>query len=202
MEDKRFFDFKRLVLRDQEPPDDLYKLWLMQLSRSPDSAPSDPLTALGAKLIDPGALPVLISHAYLTVEDRANVDIMCNIAAFDVVFDMSTFVAELDDDSVLGYWHGPERISIHSAPILQLDTEGQFSLLPGRTLTEAIMSRALEYRSETDFRQAAKRFTDHGIGISAGALDDLEYPDAETQPNSIHRQAYNQNRIAAGLEPV
>lgn len=202
MEEKRFSDFKRLVLRDQEPPDDLHRLWLMQSTRLPDSAPSDPLTALGAKLIDPSAPPVLISHAYLTDADRANVDIMCNIAAFDVVFGMSTFVAELDDDSVLGYWHGPKQIAIHSAPILQLDNEGQFSLLPGRTMAEAIMSRALEYKSEADFAKFAKRFANHGIVIAARSIDDLEYPDVETHPEVAHRQAYNHNRIAAGLKPV
>jgi hypothetical protein len=59
MIDKRSANFLQVILKNQPMPDDLQKLWNMQVSRAPDANFSvDPLAALGVKII--GLLTKLI----------------------------------------------------------------------------------------------------------------------------------------------
>jgi hypothetical protein len=64
---------------------------------------------------------------------------MANVTAINEVLATITFIAESDDGDMIGYWHGPERTPIDAAPIVKLDTEGQFDLMRGRALSEAML---------------------------------------------------------------
>jgi hypothetical protein len=200
MRDERFDAFKRLTLKGQPLPDDLQKLWLMQASRGPDTKEAtDPLAKIGARLIEPGMDVTMLSDTYLTEQDRADPDIMANVAGFEAVFALSTMVVDLDAEFLLGYWHGPEGTPIDKARIFWVDTEGQFEIARGRTLTEAIV--AFDVRSDSDFAQQRDWWARHGILIAASTLAELEYDAFASDPHDVHIEAYNRHRISAGLPP-
>ncbi|MGE0741330.1 MAG: hypothetical protein AB7O98_08310 [Hyphomonadaceae bacterium] len=191
----RWAAFHSMVLRGEPAPADLRHLF------DAHGSSDDPLAALGVRFIDPDNLPVLLSHSNLTDQDRANADIMSNVAAINDVFAMSVPVAELDDGEIVGFWRGPENTPLDQCAIFEFDTEGQFALLGGVTFSEALLGRCLRYdRSAYDRVRAA--FSKVGIVISTAGPDDLREPIAGSDPRVIHRQNYNRHRAGHGLPPV
>jgi hypothetical protein len=191
--------FRRDILKGQAPPQDLQALLgVVALAGDGD----DPLReALGFSLLSPNRDYPLLSGSYLNEKDRQNADIMANVAAIDEVLAMITFVAESEDGDMIGYWHGPERTPIAAAPIVKYDTEGQFDLMQGRTLSEAMLGN---YTFDDDERFADGRawLADCGIETEASDWHDLSTPAAATMPNKLHRTLYNERRVAAGLKPI
>jgi hypothetical protein len=202
MASQAFKEFVTQVLKKQSAPDDLQKLFLMQAARvANDDDYSDPLESIHAYLIMPGEELDLLTHSYLNDEDKANPDIMANVRAIDSVFNYITFVVKTDDSDLIGYWHGPENTPIESSPIVKYDTEGQFSLLLGRQLSEALLGEHV-FDDDEEFTRLREWFLQNQIIIAASNWDDLDFPETKTKPNELHRNLYNQNRIAAGLPPV
>jgi hypothetical protein len=181
--------FQERILRDQEMPADLAALL--------DAAgtPADPLASFGAKLIDPSAAqPVLLSHAYLNDKDRANPDIMANVAAFDDMAALTVYVVELEDGEIIGYWRGPDHTPISACALIELDTEGQFHVLPGRTLAEALLARCGRYLDTTKFAEANGRFGKIGIKIAASSPDDIPDASPRSDPKAFANAAYGRHR--------
>jgi hypothetical protein len=191
--------FRRDVLKGQAAPQDLQALLGVVALAGDDD---DPLReALGFSLLSPGRDYPLLSGSYLNEKDRQNADIMANVAAINEVLAMITFVAESEDGDMIGYWHGPERTTIAAAPIVKYDTEGQFDLMQGRTLSEAMLGN---YTFDDDERFADGRawLADCGIEMDAESWHGLSTPAAATMPNKLHRTLYNERRIEAGLKPI
>lgn len=191
--------FQQEILKGQAAPQDLLAL-LDVVAEAGDGA--DPLReALSFSLLRPGRDYPLLSGCYLNERDRQNPEIMANVAAINEILAMITFVAESEDGDMIGYWHGPERTPIAAAPIVKLDTEGQFGLMQGRTLSEAMLGN---YTFSDDERFAGGRawLKACGIEIDAANWRGLSTPSAATQPEKLHRTLYNEKRIAAGLKPV
>jgi hypothetical protein len=202
MSDRRSANFLQIILKNQPMPDDLQKLWNMQISRAPDADFSaDPLAATGAKIIEPESIPCLLDHSYLNETDRANPDTMMNVEAINEVFSLATFVVELEDDHILGYWHGSENTPINQAPIIKFDNEGQFSVCRGNNLTEAIIVETMSYQEEK-FPEFKTWFAKYDILIAAANIVDIPQRQAITSPGVMHNDRYNAKRVAAGLEPV
>ncbi len=197
----RTANFLQMVLKNQPMPDDLQKLWNMQISRAPDADFSvDPLAAVGAKIIEPENIPCLLNHSYLNETDRADRELMMNIEAIDEVFKLATFVVELEDDHILGYWHDTENTPINQAPIIKFDNEGQFSVCQGNNLTEAILAETIGYQ-EDKFSEFKAWLAKYQIDIAAASIADLPERQVATQPGLIHGNCYRAKRVAAGLEP-
>jgi hypothetical protein len=191
--------FRRDILKGQAAPQDLQAL-LGVVALAGDS--DDPLReALGFSLLSPNRDYPLLSGSYLNEKDRQNADIMANVAAIDEVLAMITFVAESEDGDMIGYWHGPERTPIGAAPIVKYDTEGQFDLMQGRNVSEAMLGY---YTFDDDERFADGRawLADCGIEMAASNWYGLSTPTAATMPNKLHRTLYNERRVAAGLKPI
>jgi hypothetical protein len=202
MTDKRSANFLQVILKNQPMPDDLQKLWNMQVSRAPDADFSvDPLAALGVKIIEPDRMACLLDHSYLNEADRANPDMMMNIEAIDEVFNLATFVVELEDDDILGYWHGSENTSIDQAPIIKFDNEGQFSVCRGNNLTETIIAETMSYQ-EDKFPEFKAWFAKYQIDIAADSIADLPERQVTTHPALMYQNFYKTKRLAAGLEPT
>jgi hypothetical protein len=202
MTDQRTANFAQVILKNQPMPDDLQKLWNMQVSRTPDADFSvDPLAALGVKIIEPDRMACLLDHSYLNEADRVNPDMMMNIEAIDEVFKLATFVVELEDDHILGYWHGSENTPISQAPIIKFDNEGQFSVCRGNNLTEAIITETISYQ-EDKLPEFKAWFAKYQIDIAVTSLADLPERQVITDPGLIHENAYKAKQVAAGLEPA
>jgi hypothetical protein len=200
MSDRRTANFLQVILKNQPAPDDLLKLWNMQVSRAADADFSvDPLAALGVKIIEPERIPCLLNHSYLNEADRANPDMMMGIEAFDEVAKLATFVVELEDDHILGYWHGSENTPIDKAPIIKYDNEGQFSVCRGNNLTEAIISDALSYQ-EDKFPEFKAWFAKYNIEIASVSVAEIPERQVITNPGAIYDDIYNAKLVTAGLE--
>jgi hypothetical protein len=104
----------------------------------------------------------------------------------------AAFVARDGDGSLVGYWFGPENFDIGAAPILKLDTEGQFSVLEGRFLSEALLGNHV-FEDAEKFAQLKKSFAKAGIVIVADSWDELVYPTPPTDPGVFHEQRYEEN---------
>ncbi len=202
MSDQRTANFLRIVLKNQPMPDDLQKLWNMQISRAPAADFSvDPLAALGVKIIEPEKIPCLFNHSYLNEAERADPNMMMNIEAINEVFSLATFVVELEDDHLLGYWHDSENIPIAEAPIIKFDNEGQFSVCRGNNLTEAIIAETMDYQ-EDKFPEFKAWFAKYQIDMAATSIADLPERKVITHPALVYENLHKAKRVAAGLEEV
>ena len=191
--------FQQDILKGQTAPEDLQAL-LDVMAESGDGY--DPLReALGFSLLSPGRDYPLLSGSYLNERDRQNPDIMANVAAIDEMLAMITFVAESEDGDMIGYWHGPERTPIDAAPIVKLDTEGQFDLMQGRNVSEAMLGN-YTFGDDERFADGRAWLAECGIEMEAADWHGLSTPTATTMPNKLHRTLYNERRVAVGLKPV
>ena len=190
--EEKLSEYSRLRLAGRELPDDLRKLLVLQWQRGAAPSGADPLDAMGVTLLEAGESHDLLDHSYLNEKDRANPDIMANVAAMKSTCEHAAFVAQDDDRNIVGYWFGPENVDIGSAPIIKLDTEGQFSLLEGRTLSEALLGSHV-FDDDAKFAELKGVFVDAGIAIGADSWDELAYPSPPTDPGEFHEQRYEEN---------
>jgi hypothetical protein len=166
----------------------------------------DPCAILGFRLLQPGQTHPAESHDYLTEADRANRDIMANIEAMNATSGLCSFVAEIEG-GLVGYWRGPDGIEPDKAPIVLLDTEGQYSLMRGRTISEALYFLVTHGGSAERFGSAHEAFARLGISIadadlsSSEASERLGRSDA-VHPNDYRDGLYNERRVMAGLPPI
>jgi hypothetical protein len=198
--DEKLAEYSRQRLGGRELPADLRTLLLLQWQRGATNAGADPLTAMGVSLLEAGEIPDLLDHSYLNDKDRADPDVMANVAAMQSTCEHAAFVARNNDCKIFGYWFGPENVDIGAAPILMLDTEGQFLQLEGLTLSEALLGNHV-FEDTEKFARLKESFAKVGIAISAGSWDELAYPSPPTDPTVFHEERYEENRSKAGLAP-
>ncbi len=182
--------FKQIILKGQAIPNDLEQLFQFQVSRSlKKDRELDPLATIGIKMIEPDDKPVLLYHSYLNENDYSNLDIMANIDAINDVFELIIFVAEGEDQQIYGYWQ-PDREPISIAPIVKFDNEGQFQLLRGMNLTEAILGDLAmgEAQRYLDFRN---RFA-WKIDLNP-SLENLNSPTSKINPYELQAKIYQRN---------
>jgi hypothetical protein len=198
--EERLAEYGRQRLGGRELPADLRTLLVLQWQRGAAEGAADPLEAMGVTLLEPGETHDLLDHSYLNATDRANPDIMANVAAMQSTCEHAVFVARDEDGAIIGYWLGPENLGIDAAPILKVDSEGQFALLEGTTLSEALLGNHV-FEDTERFAALKADFAKVGIAISGDSWDDLAYPKAKTDPGVFHEKRYVENRSKAGLPP-
>jgi len=197
--DDQLAEYSRQRLGGRKLPADLRTLLLLQWQRkAAANGSTDPLDAMGVHLFEAGESNDLLDHSYLNDQDRADPDIMANVAALTSTCEHAVFVARDDDGNVIGYWFGPEKVSIEDAPLVKLDTEGQFTLLEGTTLSEALLGNHV-FEDVENFGRFKESFAKAGIPIDADSWDELVYPDPPTDPATFHEERYEENRGSAGL---
>lgn len=194
-------EFKCKILKAQDMPDELQKLYDMQYGREESDEYCDPLEATMHYLLEPGEEYPLLDGSYLSEDDLKDPDTASNVKATEEMFKMITFVVQNDDSDLIGYWHGPQGTPLESAPIVKYDTEGQFSLLRGSGLSEAMLGE-YAYDNDEEFTEYKEWFGGFGIEINAGSYDELACPEGAVDPHDLHRELYNKNRVTFGLEPV
>lgn len=191
--EEKLAEYARQRLTGRDVPADLRTLLVLQWERDAATPGADPLHFLGVSLLEVGETHDLLDHSYLNDKDRADPDTMANVAAMKSTCEHAAFVARDHDGNVLGYWFGPENLGIGAAPILKLDTEGQFSLLAGLNLSEALLGDRV-FEDAEKFAQLRQEFAKAGIVIGADRWDQLVYPTPPTDPAVFHEQRYEQNR--------
>lgn len=146
---------------------------------------------------------LVFGHDYLSADELADPDIQANIVAIEQVARMITFVAKDDDGNIYGYWRGKSGRAIEDAPIVQYDTEGQFYIMSGASLTEAFTA---SYCFEDDelFEEMKEQFADLDIHFICDSWQDVYDSEIELtdDPSQLHSAIYNAERIKKGLPPV
>jgi hypothetical protein len=181
--------FSEVTLKGQQIPDDLQKLFRVQVLREPSGNEyADPLESTGIRILEPGSISKSLTHSYLNDNDRANPDTMANVAAINEVFEFITFVAEDVDGQLFGYWQGSEKTPLLISPIVKYGSEGQFEILKGANFTEAIIADSVR-GDEQEFVKSREWFANLGISVST-SLDLLFVPDLEIEPRELHSSIY------------
>ncbi|ULJ61080.1 hypothetical protein [Wielerella bovis] len=146
---------------------------------------------------------LVFGHDYLSEDELANPDIQANIVAIEQVARMITFVAKDDDSNIYGYWRGKSGRAIEDSPIVQYDTEGQFNIMPGASLTEAFCA---SYCFEDDelFEEMKEQFADLDVYFVCDSWQDVydSETELEDEPSELHSEIYNAERVKKGLPPI
>ncbi|MDO4682390.1 MAG: hypothetical protein Q4B17_06315 [Lautropia sp.] len=203
--------FVQTVLSGQPVPDDLRRLWLIETVRVPDGEQFvDPFQAMGLRLLRPeetarlrtGGLAHWMDACCVrnhVADDPTAVEAMNE--AINQVARMATFVVMRGRGNLIGYWQGPEGTPLARAPIVELNTQGVFDLLPGRELTEALLG-VYAGDDASRFAAMAEWFARHDVLITAHRREELVIPACSTLPEMLKTGFYNRQRVAAGLQPV
>jgi hypothetical protein len=192
--DERILEFSRERLGGRPVPDDLAILLLAQWSGN-----DGPLEDLEIEFFATGQSHPLIDHSYLNDRDRARPDTMANVAAIDEVNGHVGFVAEGLNGAAIGYWLHPDEPAGRPAPVVSLDTEGQFEILDGTTFAEAVVGKWV-FDDDPWFGRLADGFEALGVAMPVRRSADLVRPEVAVDPATLHRRLYYEERARQGLD--
>ncbi|MGN9907432.1 hypothetical protein ACTMTJ_07720 [Phytohabitans sp. LJ34] len=186
-------------LRGRPVPDDLRRLVAIQAARpAGEQRARDPLLHTRTVIFEPGESDALLDHSYLNENDRADPDIMANIAAIDTVLPHAAWIGTLVDGDVVGYWLHPDEPVGEPPLVVTFSTEGEFDIQPGESLVEAVIYHYAGYQDDR-FAAAAELYEAHGLPIAARRADDLPHRRAVVDPAALHSKRYEEECAARGL---
>ena len=189
-------------LRGRPLPEDLVALVTLQAGTDPDAHPADhPLALTETWLLSPVEHGALLEQDYLTDSDRANPDIMANVVAINEVLGHGAWVVRTFNGDVAGYWLHPEEPADRPAAIVRYDTEGVFTVLPGRTLVEALIYN-MAHEDDDEIAALAAAFTAYGLPVNPSRSEDLPDPIVAVDPVELHHRRYYAERAARGLPEI
>ncbi|MBB5958478.1 hypothetical protein FHS29_005086 [Saccharothrix tamanrassetensis] len=140
--------------------------------------------------------PAALDTGYLTAEDLANPDIAANVRAIGETAALITWVAEDEDEGrAFGYWRGPDDLPLAAAPVVSLDNEGQFQLLRGANLSEALSD---EYGQWTDDGYPGLVAQCRSRGVTISADDPAELPEPTVSPTPAEHHVARYRELLAG----
>ncbi|WP_298293708.1 hypothetical protein [uncultured Litoreibacter sp.] len=153
-------------LGGQNVPNDLDAL-LRATANDPgfEKSVNNPLKEIGAEILWADGKYPLLDHDYLNEVDRADPDIMANVKAMQDTDKKLKFVVQCEDTSLIGYWQQDADTRLDQCALFWLDTEGQYYLTEGRTLSEAFTYRALVDDDKNTFRSLRAAFERLGVSI-------------------------------------
>lgn len=151
----------------------------------------------GLRLLADDERPEALDTGYLTAEDLANPDVVANVRAIEETAALITWVAEDGDEGqAFGYWRGPGDLPLTEAPVVSLDNEGQYQLLRGTSLSEALSDEYGQW-SDDGYAEMVALCRSQGVAISADDPDDLPEPAVSPTPDEHHAARYRE-LLAAG----
>jgi hypothetical protein len=152
----------------------------------------DVISNIEFELVDDPAWGEPSDTSYLSKADRANPDIMANVAAMAETNQLISWFGQYGGGYV-GLWRGPEQRPLERAPIVRLDTEGQYELLARSIGDFLAVADSEECFKETRAELIAAGFTvsasRKAIWKAIGEPSDL--------PNQYRDQRYR-HHLAAG----
>ncbi|MDX8050698.1 hypothetical protein SK571_15015 [Lentzea sp. BCCO 10_0798] len=152
----------------------------------------------GLRLLADDELPAALDTGYLTAADLANPDIVANVRAIEETAALITWVAEDEDEGrAFGYWRGPDDLPLASAPVVGLDNEGQFQLLRGTTLSEALSDEYGQWADE-GYAGLVALCRAQGVTISTDDPDELPEPAVSPAPAEHHVARYRELLASSG----
>ena len=158
--------FTESRLGGQDTPKDLGIL-LAAIADDPEfeETGKNPLKIIGAELLWTDRKYPLLDHNYINDADRADPSIMANAKAMEDTAKKMKFVIECEDSSLIGYWQPDPETPLEQCALFWLDTEGQYYLAEGKTLSESLTYRALVDGNEDTYRSLRNEFKRLGTSV-------------------------------------
>jgi hypothetical protein len=186
-------DFSKFHLGGRAPPADLCRLLEMQWSAGGASDPSR------IRFLAADQAPAQVAEESSGRADLTGLERAARAQAMTDMFRYSGFVAECGDGAALGYWFGPTNFKIDSAPIIRFDRKGDFSVLPGSCVAEALLALAAD-KDERCFVELRDQLERHGLHIVPISLAAIRAPVCTPTPQTVYQQilaTYRANLSAA-----
>jgi hypothetical protein len=128
-------------LGGRDVPDDLRRLLSLQ-GHDATSEGRKCLNRLGIIFLEYDRLPALVDAECRGRDDLVGIARLANARAMEDMVRYSGFVAEDVEGGAIGYWFGPDQVQIDAAPLMRFDTTGNFSILRGNGMAEAMLALA------------------------------------------------------------
>jgi len=168
-----FIQYATQYLGGRAMPDDLRKLLNLQWRDAASGRSNNLLKDAGVTFLDGGRMPGLIAAVCTGRDDLEGAARLAYAQAMGDMVRYSGFVAEDAAGDAIGYWFSPERIPIETAPLLRFDTDGNFSILPGNGIAEAILVIASRDNDLT-FSKLRDYLNEQGLNITARTIQDVQ----------------------------
>lgn len=152
--------------------------------------------ALELQLVDDPNWAEPSATSYLSEQDRANPDIMANVEAMAETNRLIAWFGR-DMEGYLGLWRGPQELSLERAPVVQLDSERQYSIVAA-TIPDYL---AIAW-SEEAFERASQALVKVGFTVAGSPEAISAATEAFASPNAYRHRLYNEGRVRRGLKPV
>lgn len=187
-------EFQRDIAKTTDLPSDLALLAEATLGATAD----DPFRSFGLRARRPGEVASPYDTSYLNAEALADKDIVANVEAISLVADRARWVAVGDNGEAYGYWLDG-REELEGSPIVKYDTEGQFELLPGSHLTEAVIADIV-FDDLEEWEEITEPLAAAGLTFSVTDPADLSEQDVEADPTprALHVRLAAERRAALG----
>jgi hypothetical protein len=153
-------------------PDDLRKLLNLQWRDAAGGSSNNLLKDAGVTFLDGGRMPGLIAAVCIGRDDLEGAARLAYAQAMGDMVRYSGFVAEDAAGDAIGYWFSPDRIPIETAPLLRFDTDGNFSILPGNGIAEAILVIASR-DNNLIFSKLRDYLNEQGLNITARTIQEF-----------------------------
>jgi hypothetical protein len=152
--------------------------------------------SLELELVDDPKWPEPSDMSYLSAKEREDPDIMSNVDAMLATNELISWFGR-DMEGYVGLWRGPKNTPLEKAPIVRLDSEGQYDLVA------ATIGDYLAISTDAD------EFDEHRAAIVAAGFTVGQTPEAIWDalagfegPNDFRHVLYNEGRVRRGLPPV
>ena len=149
--------------------------------------------------VDPDWAPRMLDRGYLSDTERADPLTQASCDAMDEVCRHIAFFAGNEDDSLYyGYWRGESGRAIADSPVVCLDCEGQFDLMPGMTFVDGLL---LYEADDPDwYREERGWFKSIGAPVPSADPGEVEDLEADDNPDEMYRSVLNQLVESRGIQ--
>ncbi len=95
----------------------------------------------------------MVDTSYLDEDDLADPGIRANVQAMTETNERVRWAAEAEGEAAFGYW---QTVDGDPVVVVSLDSEGQYMVVPGRNITEALCASVAEF-DDDEFAALASR---------------------------------------------
>lgn len=172
-------------LRGWAVPADLRRLVELQLDGKLAGAAVQPFAEI--RVLSPGERHSLEEPTEPLADDPYAEETRANGRAIAAVLAHVAVVVSGFNGDLWGYWLHPDEPAQVGPLLVKLDTEGQFSIVSGKSLVEAMI---FDWAGEDDASESTEYCDEHGIPLVARSADDLVHLQAAVDPAVLHEKLY------------
>jgi hypothetical protein len=148
----------------------------------------DLVDSLELELVDDPRWTEPSDMSYLSEEDRANPDIMANVAAMLATNELIAWFGR-DMEGFVGLWQGPKKTPLAEAPVVRLDSEGQYEIVAATVGDYLAISVA-----EDELDQARDALVAAGFSVAESSEAIWDAAEAFDDPNDYRNTLYESAR--------